>query len=101
MLFLCYTGRMQNDAIHDFIEARKHLVWYVRDYRAVNEDAIVEATLNYGNWNDVQELLRILGIPRVAHIFRTHMATARKRGNYYPDVRHYFGLYFGRYADMA
>ncbi len=90
-----------NDAIHDFILARKHLIWYVKDYRALNEEAIVEATLNYGNWDDVQEIIRILGIERVAAIFRKQMVTGRQRGHYSPDVAHYFNLYFNKYAPPA
>lgn len=92
---------MRNDAIHDFIAARKHLVWYVKDHRALNEEAIVEATLNYGNWNDVQEMIRILGVEKAARIFRKQMITGRQRGNYYPEVAHYFTLYFNKYAGMA
>jgi hypothetical protein len=96
-----YNASMPNDAIHDFIVARKHLVWYVKDHRALNEEAIVEATLNYGNWDDVQKLIEILGIARVALIFRKQMMTGRQRGNYYPDVAHYFTLYFNKHVRMA
>ena len=92
---------MRDDAIHDFIEARKHFVWYVKDHRALNEEAIVEATLNYGNWDDVQEMIRILGIDKVAQIFRKQMVTGRQRGNYRPEVAHYFGLYFDKHAMHA
>ena len=90
---------MINDAIHDFIVARKHLVWYAKDHRALNEEAIVEATLNYGNWDDVQELIRVLGIKRVAEIFRAN--AFRQRTNYRRQVRHYFNLYFNKYVHMA
>lgn len=89
---------MPNDAIHDFIVARKHLVWYVKDHRALSEESIVEATLNYGNWDDVQKVISILGIERVAAIFRKQMVTGRQKGNYHPKTRHYFSLYFTRHA---
>ena len=92
---------MLSDPLYDFISKRKHLIWYVKDYRALNEEAIVEATLNYGNWNDVQEMIRIIGIERVALIFRKQMITGRQRGNYYPDVAHYFALYFNKYVGVA
>ncbi len=82
--------------IHDFIAARKHLVWYVKDPRALDNDAIVEAVLNYGDWNDVQELIHILGIKTVAEIFRKRIALVRS--NYRPEVVHYFSLYFTKYA---
>lgn len=90
---------MLSDSLYDFIVKRKHLIWYVKDYRALNEEAVVEATLNYGNWNDVQEIIRILGIARVAEIFRAQVSRPRK--NYRPEVSHYFNLYFDKYAANA
>ncbi|MDP3948659.1 MAG: hypothetical protein Q8Q17_01780 [bacterium] len=92
---------MINDAIHDFIAARKHLVWYVKNPRALDDEAIVEATLNYGNWDDVQKLIEILGMEKVARIFRKQMIVGRQRGNYYPEVAHYFTLYFNKHVRMA
>jgi len=92
---------MLDDALFDFITNRKYLIWYVRDYRALNEEAVVEATLNYGDWSDVQELIRILGIERVARIFRAQMVTGRQRGNYRPETAHYFTLYFNKYTTHA
>jgi len=90
---------MREDALHDFIAARKPLVWYVKDPRALNEEAIVEAVLNYGNWRDVQEMIRILGIDTIAAIFRTQARRSRK--NYRPEILHYFSLYFDKYAAHA
>jgi len=92
---------MLNDALYDFISKRRSLIWYVKDYRALNEEAIVEATLNYGDWDDVQKLIRILGMEKVARIFRKQIITGRQRGNYYPDVAHYFTLYFNKHVRMA
>ena len=92
---------MLSNPLYDFISKRKHLIWYVKDYRALNEEAIVEATLNYGNWNDVQGMIRILGIARAAEIFRKQMITGRQRGNYHRKTRHYFNLYFNKYVDVA
>ncbi len=89
----------QYDAIHDFIVKRKNLIWYVKDHRVLSEESIVEAVLNYGNWRDVQEIIQILGIEKVACIFKKQIA--RPRNNYYPEMRHYFGLYFKKYAPYA
>ena len=82
--------------IHTFIKQRKHLVWDTNDYNALDEVAIVEATLNYGTWDDFLELSHIIGIKRIADIFRAH--AFQKRNNYYPKVRNYFNLYFAKYA---
>lgn len=82
--------------IHDFIKKRKYLIWYVKDYDKLNAEAIVEATLNYGNWDDAQKLIKILGIKKVAKIFFKQVK--QKRCNYYPKTKHYFKLYFNKHA---
>ena len=84
--------------IHSFIKKRKYLIWYTKNWDGLSEDSIVEATLNYGDWDDVQELFSILGIKRVAEIFRQQTAPERRRCNYPKDIKHYFNLYFNKYA---
>jgi len=85
--------------IIDFIKERKYLIWWVKDYDRLNAEAIVEATLNYGDWNDVQTLIKILGIKEVARIFREKsQPSAMGRQNYRNKTKHYFTLYFNKYA---
>ena len=85
--------------IHDFIRKRPGLIWYSKDYDNLPEESTVESVLNYGNWDDVQEVIRILGIRRVAEIFRAH--AFRPRSNYRRRVRHYFNLYFNKHVHLA
>lgn len=82
--------------IHDFIKQRQYLVWHVSDYDSLDEAAIIEATLNYGTWNDVQELFKIVGVKKTADIFRAR--SRDKRTNYLPKIQHYFTRYFNKYA---
>lgn len=85
--------------IHDFIKKRKHLIWWVRDYDSLNAESIVEATLNYGDWDDVQTLIKIMGIKKVAKIFREKSKPSKiGRQNYFPKTKHYFNLYFNKHA---
>lgn len=85
--------------IHDFIKQRKRLIWWVKDYDALGPESIVEATLNYGNWDDVQTLIKILGLKKTAKIFYDKSKpSAVGRQNYRPEVRNYFNLYFNKYA---
>jgi len=85
--------------IYTFIRKRPHLVWYVGDFSALDESVIVEAVLNYGNWKDVQELIRILGMKKVAEIFQIKSQPSEmQRVNYRPEVVNYFTLYFRKYA---
>jgi hypothetical protein len=47
----------------------------------------------------VQELIGIMGIHQVADIFRAKSAlSGADRQNYFPEVKHYFTLYFNKYA---
>ena len=84
--------------INDFIKARRHLIWYTKNYDGLNAEAIVEATLNYGNWGDVQTLAKIIGIKAMARIFRAQTDPHRMRINYHPKTAHFFTLYFKRHA---
>src|SRR3989338_11404744 len=89
-------------ALAAFTASRRGLVWYVKDPRALSREAVVQAVLNYGNWRDVQELIRILGMEGAARAFYRDIGVSeRRRGNYYPDVLHYFDLYFKRHASLA
>ena len=90
---------MSNTALRDFIAKREAFVWYVADLRTLSDEAIVEATLNYGDWDDVQEVIRILGMEKVAQIFKAQ--THRTRSNYHPKTRNFFSLYFNKYAAHA
>ena len=85
--------------ITDFIKERKHLIWWVKDYDCLDAEAIVEATLNYGNWADVQTLIKILGIKKTAEIFRRKsQPSVMGRQNYGTKTRYYFNLYFNKYV---
>jgi len=82
--------------LQDFIKKRKYLIWYVKDYDRLSDAAIVEAILNYGNWEDVQTLFKILGIKKTAKIFSQQVK--QPRCNYYPQIVNYFKLYFQTHA---
>lgn len=82
--------------INEFIKQRPHLVWYTRNYDGLSKEAIVEAVLNYGDWDDIQKLLKIIGIKKTARIFEKQIN--RRRCNYNDKVKNYFKLYFSRYA---
>lgn len=79
-----------------FIKKRPYLIWYTRNYEGLSPESIVEATLNYGDWEDVQTLIKIIGIKKTARIFRKQISGWRT--NYYPQIQNYFKLYFNKYA---
>ena len=82
--------------ISSFIKSRPYLVWHTKNYDNLSEEAIVEAVLNYGDFDDVKKLFSILGIRKVALIFQRE--SKGKRTNYRPEIKNYFRLYFHKYA---
>ena len=90
---------MTSAELQDFAEAHKTFWWWVKDVRALDEESIVQGTLNYGDWDDVQELIRIMGIEAAARAFyRDINVSARRRGNYHKKTLGFFLDYFKRHA---
>lgn len=85
-----------NMSIGDFVRKRKHLFWSTKNYDGLSNEAVVEAVLNYGDMNDVRELISLLGIQEIAKIF--YKQTHRMRVNYDPKIVNYFSLFFNKYA---
>ena len=86
-----------NNELHNFIKEKPYLVWYVKDLAGLSEESVVEAVLNYGDFDDVQKIIKILGIDKIAKIFEKQTLSS-KRCNYRPKTKHYFQLYFNKYA---
>ena len=82
--------------VANFLKSRPHLLWYVADKSKVSAGAAVGAVLNYGDWADVQKLMKIVGLKKVAGIFRKQ--SKQKRCNYNPRTKNYFTRYFQKYA---
>lgn len=85
--------------IHNFIKKRPYLIWYTKNLNKLSQEAIVEAVLNYGDFDDVKETISILGIKKTAAIFKKE--SNKPRSNYRPEIKNYFTLYFNKYAKNA
>lgn len=83
-------------SIGDFVKKRKHLFWSTKNYDGLSNGAVIETILNYGDMDDVRELIALLGIKEVSRIFYEN--TNRARINYSPKVVNYFSLFFKKYA---
>ena len=93
---------MNDIDIHEFIKNRSYLVWYVKDPGKLDEASIVEHVLNYGNWDDVQTMIKILGMQKTAEIFREKSLPDKfGRQNYRPEIKNYFQLYFHKHIKNA
>lgn len=71
-------------------------MWSTRSFSKLSNEVIVEAVLNYGDFDEVQKMIKILGMKEAARIFRKQLK--QKRNNYRPEIKNYFKLYFNKYA---
>lgn len=82
----------------NFVRKRKYLFWSTKNYDGLSKEAVVEGILNYGDMNDVRELISLLGMQVVAKIF--YKQTHRMRINYDPKIVNYFSLFFEKYVSQ-
>ena len=98
---ICYNYSMKSDKIHQFIKKRPYLIWYVKNLDGLDEASIVEHVLNYGDWDDVQEMIKILGMKKTAEIFREKSIPSKMgRQNYRPEIIRFFNLYFNKHVQQ-
>ncbi len=81
--------------LQKFIKKRKYLFWDVR-LDGLDEPAVVERILNYGDWDDVQEMFGVIGIKKVADVFKKQIV--QPRNNYRGQIKNYYTMYFEKYA---
>jgi len=85
--------------IGDFVKKRKYLFWSTKNYDGLSNEAVIEGVLNYGDWDDVQTMIKILGMQKTAQIFRDKSIPSKvKRQNYRPEIIRYFNLYFDKHV---
>ena len=89
---------MRPQAVKDYIDRHQELFWYSPSPKSekVSDDLLVETILNYGTMDDVRELFKVMGIDNAALTFRRF--TGRKKLNIFPEIYHYFNLYFCKYV---
>jgi hypothetical protein len=70
----------------EFIEKNKHLFWYIKKEAIPNisNEVLVEFIFNYGTWDDVKELIKIIGFQELKRVYET--ITDRQVGNYHPEI---------------
>ncbi|OGK44272.1 hypothetical protein A2957_01200 [Candidatus Roizmanbacteria bacterium RIFCSPLOWO2_01_FULL_38_11] len=74
------------------IKSKPYLAWYIKDPENLSEESVLEHVLNYGNWDDVQEFIKIKGKDVTASLFNKTLL--HKRSNYSPAIKSYFYRYF-------
>ena len=84
--------------IKAFIREHSALFWYTPEDKKeeISEELLVEMILNYGDIEAIQKLIELMGIKKVSSVFFN--AKGRKKLNYFPEIYHFFSLFFTRYA---
>lgn len=82
----------------NLIKKYRSLFWYLDKSKLDNmsDEVLVEFILNYGSWKAFCDLIKTLGLPKVAGIFKTQKA--KKRTNLLPEIIYFFNLFFKKNA---
>lgn len=80
----------------DIIRKNPSLIWYSKNYDGFELSSIVEAVLNYGDWDQFKELISAVGINEVAKTFYAHAFGTRC--NYRSDIKKFYTEVFKRNA---
>lgn len=89
---------MNNPEIIQYIRDHSNLFWYTPENKKeeISDEFLVETIFNYGDLNDVRNLIKIMGIEKLSEIFSG--LRGRKTMNYYPEIYHFFSKLLQRYA---
>ncbi len=78
--------------VQNILKKKPYLAWDTDNIENLSEEAVLERILNYGDWEDVQQFIKIKGKKKTAQIFKSTLS--KKRTNYDPAIAHYFSRYF-------
>ncbi len=80
------------------VEKYQSLFWYFDKNKLadISDAVVVEFILNYGDMQALRDVFATFGKENIAEIFKKSIAN--KRDNYFPQVKHFFHLYFQKYA---
>ena len=82
----------------EFITKNSHLFWYIKKEAIPNisNEVLVEFIFNYGTWQDVKDLIKIIGFQELKRVYED--VTDRKVGNYLPEMLSLMGRITDKYA---
>lgn len=82
--------------ISALLSKKPYLAWYVKDPKNLSVESVLEHVLNYGDWDDYQEVEKTMGIKQVKAAF--DRLKGKKRHNLREKTISYFNKYYQRYA---
>lgn len=73
---------MNSSEIKEFIHKHSNLFWYTPGDKKedISPELLVETILNYGNMDEVRDLIKVMGIKKTSQVFFS--AKGRKKLNY-------------------
>lgn len=82
----------------EFIAKNSQLFWYIKKEAIPNisNEVLVEFIFNYGTWQDVKDLIKIIGFQELKRVYED--VTDRKVGNYLPEMLSLMGRISDKYA---
>jgi len=85
-----------NSQLTTVLKRKPYLTWDIKDTAELSELSIVEHILNYGDWDDVLQIITVLGIEKMSKLF--HESILKPRSNYRPQTINFFKLFFQRHS---
>jgi len=84
----------KTEKVRQIIRSKPYLAWSTRNIEALSLEAMVEAVLTKGDFDDFRAVVNILGVEAVREIFTRQVSRPRK--NYSRKTEHFFRLLFER-----
>jgi len=82
--------------VQDIIKAKPYLAWFTSQYNQLSAAAVLEQIINYGDWDDVQAYIKLVGMKKTAAIYLTTIN--KPKNNYQPIYKNYFDKFFKAHA---
>ncbi len=91
---------MYSPELTDFIYRHSSLFWYTPEDKKVeiSPELLIETIMNYAEMDSVKELIKLMGINRIAEVF--YSLDGRKKLNYYPEIYSFLSLVLKKYASQ-
>ena len=86
------------NSLASLAQSRHEIFWWVKsqDLANLSDESVVEQLLNYGDWSDVLQLVKVLGWHKTAEYF--DQITHKPRTNLRPEIVNYFKNFFHHHA---
>jgi hypothetical protein len=81
--------------LQEFAQKHRMYWWWVSDINHLSESALIEGTLNFGDFEDKKEIIRLIGPAKVKKEF--HRMVYAPRSNIRPEVADYWRDYLNNY----